>query len=170
MENDGASTGARESAEEPGDRPTRSAVVPLLWVALVVAIDQLTKVWAVHALEDGPIDVVGETVRLRLTRNPGAAFSNFQGYTPLLALLAAGVTVFLVRAVRRETDRWTLAGLVLVLAGALGNLVDRIVRDPGFLSGEVIDFVQVGWWPVFNVADAAITVGAVLLIVRSLRA
>jgi signal peptidase II len=59
--------------------------------------------------------------------------------------------------------------LTLVLGGALGNLTDRLVRAPGFLRGHVVDFVSVGWWPVFNVADSCVTIGALLLIVRSVR-
>ena len=69
---------------------------------------------------------------------------------------------------RQATDRWTLVGLVLVLGGALGNLADRLARSPGFLRGHVVDFVAVGWWPVFNVADSCITIGAIVLIVRTL--
>ena len=98
-----------------------------------------------------------------LTRNSGSAFSRFQGYTPVLAVLAIVIAVFVARAVRQATDRWMLVGLVLVLGGALGNLVDRFVRSPGFLRGHVVDFVAVGWWPVFNVADSCITIGAIVL-------
>ena len=137
-------------------------------VAALVLVDQLTKVWAVAALADGPIPVIGDTVVFRLTRNPGGAFGRFQGYTPLLAIVAVAITVVIVRQVRRTEDRALLVGLVLVLGGALGNLVDRFVRSPGVLRGHVVDFVAVGWWPVFNVADACITVGAAVLIVRTL--
>ena len=59
---------------------------------------------------------------------------------------------------------------MLVLGGALGNLMDRIFRSPGFMRGHVVDFVAVGWWPVFNLADSCVTIGAILLVVRSLRA
>ncbi len=78
------------------------------------------------------------------------------------------IAVFVARAVRHATDRWMLVGLVLVLGGALGNLVDRLVRSPGFLRGHVVDFVAVGSFPVFNFADSCITIGAILLIVRTL--
>ena len=86
----------------------------------------------------------------------------------MLAVLAIVITVFVARALRQATDRWTLVGLVLVLGGALGNLVDRLARSPGFLRGHVVDFVAVGWFPVFNVADSCITIGAIVLIVRTL--
>jgi signal peptidase II len=138
-------------------------------IAAIVAVDQLTKAWAVAALSDGPVHVIGDTVEFELTRNGGGAFSRFQGMTPVLAVGAIVVTVVLARVLRRTTDTVLVVALTLVLGGALGNLVDRFVRAPGILRGHVIDFVSVGWWPVFNVADSCVTIGAVLLILRSLR-
>jgi signal peptidase II len=138
-------------------------------ICAIVAIDQLTKIWAVAALSDGPKHLIGRTVELDLTRNGGGAFGRFQGMTPVLALGAVILTLVLARVLRRTTDRVLVVGLTLVLGGALGNLVDRFVRAPGVLRGHVVDFVKVGWWPVFNVADSCITIGAVLLIARSLR-
>jgi len=134
----------------------------------IVAIDQLTKAWAVSALADGPKHVIGDFLVFDLSRNSGSAFSRFQGYTPVLAVLAIVIAVFVARALRQTTDRWTLVALVLVLGGALGNLADRLARSPGFLRGHVVDFVAVGWYPVFNFADSCITIGAILLIVRTL--
>lgn len=132
----------------------------------VVAIDQLTKAWAVAALEDGPASIIGGDVELRLSRNTGGAFSLFQGFTPLLAVVAVALTVLLVRALRRTDDTWIVVALALVLGGAIGNLIDRVARSPGFLRGAVVDFVSVDDFPTFNVADSAITVGAVLLVLR----
>ena len=139
-------------------------------IVTIVALDQLTKIWAVAALSDGPKQIIGNTVELELTRNGGGAFSRFQGMTPILAVAPSIVTIVLARVLRRTTDRWLVVALTLVLGGALGNLVDRFARSPGFLRGHVVDFVSVGWWPVFNFADSCITVGAVLLVLRSLRA
>jgi len=138
-------------------------------IGAIVAIDQLTKIWAVAALADGPKHVIGSTVEFDLTRNGGGAFSRFQGMTPVLAVGAVVLTLVLARVLRRTTDRVLVVGLTLVLGGALGNLVDRFARAPGVLSGHVVDFVKVGLWPVFNVADSCITIGAVFLIVRSMR-
>jgi signal peptidase II len=154
-----------------GDRRAarRRARAVVAGVALVVAADQLTKTWAVAALADGPVSIVGDTLELRLSRNPGGAFGRFQGFTPLLAAAAIAVTVVLARTVRRATDPVVVTGLVLVLGGAVGNLADRLFRAPGFLRGHVVDFVSLGWWPVFNVADSCITVGAVLLVVATFR-
>lgn len=149
---------------------TRSGPALVAWVvATVVAVDQATKAWAAAELADGPISIVGSTIELRLSRNTGGAFSLFRGFTPVLAVLTIGVAVLLVRAVRHAEDRVTLGALALVLGGAIGNLVDRAARSPGFLRGAVVDFVKVDSWPIFNVADASITVGALVLVLWSLR-
>jgi signal peptidase II len=147
-----------------------STVGPFLLAGLVVVLDQLTKLWAVAALSDGPVPVLDGVLRLRLTRNPGGAFSLLTGFTPLLALLAAAMAVVIVRTARRATDPVMAYSLGLVLGGAVGNLVDRLVRAPGFLRGEVIDFIRVPYWPTFNLADSAITVGVVLIVLRGWRA
>jgi signal peptidase II len=149
---------------------TRRSRWVIAGIATIVAIDQAAKVWAVATLANGPKEIIGSTVEFSLTRNGGGAFSRFQGMTPVLAVGAIIVTFVLVRVLRGVTDRWLVVALTLVLGGALGNLVDRIMRAPGFMRGHVVDFVAVGWWPVFNVADSCITIGAVLLIIRSLRA
>ncbi len=138
-------------------------------VAVIVGADQATKSIAVARWTDAPLKVVGTAIEFSVTRNSGSAFSRFQNLTPLLALGAVVVAIVLARAARKETDRITLCALVLLLGGALGNLTDRFARAPGFLRGEVIDFVKVGWWPTFNVADSAITVGLVLLVALSFR-
>jgi signal peptidase II len=156
-----------------GDSATKSQVrAHPVWVVAavgtIVAVDQLTKAWAVSALADGPTQVFGDTVKLELARNSGSAFSRFQGYTPILAVLAIVITTLIARAVRHASDRWVIIGLVLVLGGALGNLTDRLARSPGFLRGYVVDFVAIGWWPLFNVADSCVTVGAIVLVIRTM--
>jgi signal peptidase II len=156
-----------------GDSATKSQVrARPVWVVAavgtIVAVDQLTKAWAVSALADGPTRVFGDTVKLELARNSGSAFSRFQGYTPVLAILAIVITTLIARAVRHASDRWVIIGLVLVLGGALGNLTDRLARSPGFLRGYVVDFVAVGWWPLFNVADSCVTIGAIVLVIRTM--
>jgi len=146
---------------------------PLLAAGIVVGVlaaDQITKLWAVRRLADGPVALIGDTVAFRLARNTGSAFSLFQAFTPLLALVAIGVAVFLARAVQQARDVLLVVGLALVLGGALGNLSDRSFRTPGFLHGGVVDFVHVGAWPTFNVADSAITCGAIVIVVWAVRA
>ena len=148
-----------------GSRAARIGV----WLVFIVAFDQVTKSWIVSALADGlPRDVIGSVLQFQLTRNPGAAFSRFQGATTVLALIAIVIAVVLFRTLRRTSDRWTVIGLVMVLGGALGNLGDRFLRAPGVLSGHVVDFVKVGSFPLFNVADSCITVGAIVLGTRSI--
>jgi signal peptidase II len=158
--------GNGQAASQRADPPATSRwplVVGL--VVAVVALDQLTKAWVVADLADGPRSIIGDTVELRLARNPGGAFSVFTGFTPLLAVLAVVVAVVLVRVVQHARDPIMVVALSLVLGGALGNLSDRVFRSPGFLRGEVVDFIRVGAWPSFNVADSAITIGAVLLVI-----
>ncbi|HSO94440.1 MAG TPA: signal peptidase II [Acidimicrobiia bacterium] len=133
-------------------------------VVTVLALDQATKAWAVSSLAHEPTSIIGTTVEFRLSRNPGSAFSLFQTLTPLLAVVAVGIALMLVRAMRRTDDQIVIVALALVLAGAFGNLADRLFRSPGWLRGAVVDFIHVGRFPTFNVADSAITIGAVLLV------
>ena len=147
----------------------RSPVGPLAVAGVVVVLDQLAKLWAVSALSDGPVQVIGSLLQFRLTRNPGGAFSVLTGFTPVLALLAVGMVVYIVRTTRRTADVVMAYALGLVLGGAVGNLIDRMVRSPGFLRGEVVDFIKVPNWPTFNVADCAITVGVILIAIRGWR-
>jgi signal peptidase II len=155
---------AGSAAPQTESHDHRAWVVAAM-VAGIVALDQLTKAWVVAELSDAPLSIIGTTVEFRLSRNTGGAFSLFQEFTPVLAVLALIVAVVLVRALQRTRDRVILVALALVLAGAVGNLIDRMVRSPGFLRGAVVDFIRVGDFPSFNVADSAITIGAVLLVI-----
>jgi signal peptidase II len=154
-------------AERAVTAPGRIARVSVA-VALIVAADQATKSLAVAHWSERPRSILGTHVQLLVTRNSGSAFSRFQNLTPVLALGAIVVAVVLAQAARKATDTVTLCALVLLLGGALGNLSDRFFRSPSFLHGSVVDFVKVGAFPVFNVADSCVTVGATLLIVRGL--
>jgi signal peptidase II len=161
------------STEQPvgrSDRPTGRPVLATAIVLGVVLADQLSKLWAVRQLADAPVSIIGDDISFELTRNTGSAFSLFQAFTPLLAVIAIGVAVLLVREVRRSRDTLMIVGLSLVLGGALGNLADRLFREPGFFKGAVVDFVHVGRFPTFNVGDSAITIGAVLIVIWAVRA
>lgn len=126
-------------------------------------MDQVAKAWALHALADAPRTLMGP-VRLSLTRNTAGAFGLGGAAVPFLALLALGLVV--VMASTGATTRQPLLAVAvgLVLGGALGNLADRMFRGRGLLRGAVVDFVDFRVWPVFNLADAAITCGCLLLV------
>src|SRR5699024_9264233 len=165
-------------SDAPGPDPDRATpghfragpVVMLAIAAVIVIVDQVTKLVAVAELEGAPaVDLVGETVRLVLLRNPGAAFSLGTDATVVLSLVATAVVLGLLSFSRRIHSSWWAWGLGLILGGAAGNLVDRFVRSPGVLRGHVVDFVSVGWWPVFNVADSCLVAGLIVLAVTVLR-
>jgi signal peptidase II len=154
---------------DTGPPPRRRLVMLLATAVLVLALDVATKAIVVATMTDGQrIPLLGDTVSLYLIRNSGAAFSLATGLTWVLTLVAIAVVVGIVRFARRlRSPGWAIA-LGLVLGGALGNLADRFFRAPGPLEGHVVDFVSVGWWPVFNAADSAICCGGVLLVVLAL--
>ena len=130
--------------------------------AAVLAADQLTKWWAREALDDRTIDLVW-TLRLHLTINFGSAFS-IVDRGAFISLLALVIVALLLRSGRYATRPGMAVAIGLVLGGALGNLADRAFRaGDGFLGGGVVDFIDLQWWPVFNLADSAIVVGALLL-------
>jgi signal peptidase II len=132
-------------------------------------VDQVTKAWARAALEDSIIEVLPGFLRLALAENSGAAFGLFKGGGQIIAVLAVAAVVFIL-VLLRSVDRWSdLTGLGLVLGGALGNLVDRIFRGDGFLDGRVTDWIDLWFIPNFNVADAAISIGAAVLLLGALR-
>lgn len=163
------------TAEETGGPPARRRhPLPgrLVWVvavgvaAIIAVLDQATKTLAVEHLPGQPIEF--GLVALRLVLNPNAAFG-IPGF-PGMFLLVTVVVLALVARLLVTTDRlWLAFAYGLVVGGALGNGIDRALRAPGFPAGEVVDFLDVGWWPVFNIADSAISVGAVLVVVLLLR-
>ena len=155
-----------DGASGPGSgaagAPDRSRAGLAFTVALLGwALDQATKVLAVRELTDQPpVQVVGNALRLTLVRNPGAAFSTGTSLTPVIAVVALVASLVIARyAVRVRHRGWALA-IGLLLAGVLGNLTDRLLRDPGPFRGYVVDFFQLPHWPVFNVADICINLAA----------
>jgi len=135
--------------------------------AMVMALDQLTKQWALSALDDGPIDLVG-SLRLKLTFNDGAAFSLGGGRTTLVAVLALAVSLVVLWMGLTSDQRGRALGFGVIFGGAIGNLLDRAMRaGDGVLGGRVVDFVDLQWWPVFNVADVALWIGIAIILIAS---
>ncbi len=156
-----------ESRPGAGSEHAARAASTAMWltVATTLAVDQLTKLgvqaWLAPA-ETHPI--VPRVLHLTYVQNTGMAFGLFRGYPNVFAWLAVLIAGWIIIEFRRHPpqDRWLRLGLALILSGAVGNLIDRV------RFGYVIDFIDLRVWPVFNVADSAITIGVALLILRSL--
>ena len=162
-------TADRASGSRSSMRTARRNVLVAVGVAAVVIIlDQLTKTWAVRALSDNStIDIVG-SLRFNLAFNTGASFSMGSGLGPLFAVIVVVVVVLLLRYSRHVTSAVGLVAVGMVVGGAIGNLLDRLFRGgDGFLQGGVVDFIDAQFWPIFNIADIGVVVGAALLVVTS---
>jgi signal peptidase II len=141
-----------------------------LLVAFVVAVlDQLSKAWALRDLADGHIIDVIWTLQFNLTYNRGMAFSRGTGIGPVIGVIALVVVVMLLLSLRRADNSLTRLATGLIIGGAVGNILDRLFRDSGWMRGAVIDFIDFQWWPVFNIADMAIMIGAATMIVAMLK-
>lgn len=164
---DPAHTGADAAVEPAGPTPARRRRLFVLLATIAVVtylLDQLSKWWAVSELTDEqPRDLIGSFLRLDLIRNPGAAFSIGTGNTWLLTIVAVVVLVVVIRVSRRLGSAGWAWALGLLLGGALGNLTDRVVREPGFGQGHVVDFLDYNGWFIGNIADIAIVSAAILI-------
>jgi signal peptidase II len=148
---------------------TRSSTsIAKIIIALVVICDQLTKHWALNSLNDGRSIDIFWTLRFNLVFNSGMAFSKGQGLGRLIGLLAIGVAVWLWLSLRKASSTIGLVGTAMLIGGAIGNVVDRLFRGDAWLRGSVVDFIDLQWFPVFNVADSSVTIGAMLLIYSSI--
>jgi len=172
-----AARGASLNSSDPETIPrTGTPGQPRLWTTFLLvasalyALDVTTKIIAVERLSgQGTVEVFGKWFGLHLTRNPGAAFSTGTSYTLLLSMLSIAAVVVVLHFSRKIGSRWWAFGLGALLAGILGNLTDRIFRDPSPFRGHVIDFLQLPNWPIFNVADICINVAAGVIILQAVR-
>ena len=166
----GTSLSSADPAESSSNPASRYRLLFALVAVAAYALDLGTKFLAVaHLTPHERVHVVGGLLRLDLVRNPGAAFSTGTSYTLILsviALIAAGVVI---RFGSRLGDRTWAVALGLLLGGVCGNLTDRIFREPAFLRGHVVDFLELPHWPVFNVADMLIDAAVVLIIIQTWR-
>ncbi|SFK62060.1 signal peptidase II [Geodermatophilus ruber] len=171
---DGAGGTPPDRDDVPAGRRPRTRLL-LLLAAGVLLLDLASKLLVVATVDRGEnIRLLGGALYLTHARNTGAAFSFAEGFTVVFTLIAVAVAVVIVRTARRLFSTGWAVALGLVLGGAVGNLVDRVFRDPGFLRGGVVDFISVfapngEFYPIFNVADSAIVCGGILGAVLALR-
>ena len=142
-------------------QPRRLVVI----LGVLVVLDQITKAWAVSALSDGRVIHVLWTLQFNLGYNSGFAFSQGEGLGTLVGFVACCAIVVIVRSALKAKTALSAYGLAGIAAGALGNVVDRLFRHGGFLRGSVVDFIDLQWFPIFNIADSSITLGAVALLI-----
>jgi len=165
----GAPSAGGPAGVDPVRRRRLLLALGLLAVGTVL-LDQATKAWAVAELTGrAPVEVVDGVLRLTLVRNPGAAFSFASGMTWVFTLIAIAVSAVVLSVSRRLGSPWWAVALGLLLGGAVGNLLDRLFRAPGFGTGHVVDFLELPHWPVFNVADSCIVTAACVLALATLR-
>ncbi len=143
----------------------------LLSVALSVwVLDVTTKIWAVNYLSHrGAVKIIGTIFQLNFVRNSGAAFSFAPGATILLSFFGILVLAGILHYAQSLTSKGWAVVFGLVMGGILGNLSDRIFREPGLLRGHVIDWMQLPHWPIFNIADCAIVTAAILSMLLTIR-
>lgn len=137
---------------------------------LILGLDQLTKMLALQHLTPGePVNVIGELLKFNLIRNPGAAFSLGSDFTPVISTIQIIVAVGVIWLSRRLGSAGWAVAFGLLFGGAVGNITDRIFREPSPFHGHVVDFLQTPHWAIFNVADMAVTSAAILLVIQTLR-
>ena len=147
----------------------KTSRMSLLISAVIVLLDQISKAWALRDLADGRIIHVIWTMQFNLTFNRGMAFSRGTGIGPIIGVIALVVVVLLLLSLRRADNALTRVATGLIIGGAVGNILDRLFRGSGWMRGAVIDFIDFQWWPVFNVADMAIMIGAATMMVAMLK-
>ncbi|BBE22476.1 hypothetical protein MN0502_13590 [Arthrobacter sp. MN05-02] len=168
---DGAQAAAPAAEPSHARRiPARFGIVMLLCTLVAYTLDQLTKWWVVSTMSEGQVtEVLPPLLNWRFIRNPGAAFSIGTDYTWVFTIIMVAVAVAIVLQVRKVASwGWSVA-LGLVLGGALGNLTDRLLREPSFGQGHVVDFIALPNFAIFNIADSAVVSGVVLICLLTLR-
>ncbi|HEY9335132.1 MAG TPA: signal peptidase II [Kribbella sp.] len=164
---------ATSADENGGGRKPPSWRLMVVFAAvglLVLGLDQLTKALALQQLTPGdPVNVIGSLLKFNLIRNPGAAFSLGSDFTPVISAVQIIVAVGVVWLSRRLGSVGWAVAFGLLFGGAVGNITDRIFREPSAFHGHVVDFLQTPHWAIFNVADMAVTSAAILLVIQTLR-
>lgn len=158
-------------AENTSKGRPRVLIVLAIVAAASIALDQISKLLVVTHLELGEVvPVLGTLIQFQFVKNPGAAFSIGNAYTWIFSILAVVVTAFIVwfaRRIRSFAWAWVFG---LLLGGTIGNLIDRLFKEPGFGVGHVIDFITIPVLPaIFNLADVSITAAMVLFLILTIR-
>ncbi|MHA7142401.1 MULTISPECIES: signal peptidase II [unclassified Arthrobacter] len=170
---DETSPAARETPTAASHRGRTGARYALLFVACFAVIyvaDQLTKIWVVSTMTEGQITpVLPPLLNWHFIRNPGAAFSIGTDYTWVFTIIMAVVSIAIISQIRKVASWWWATALGLVLGGALGNLTDRLLREPSFGQGHVVDFIALPNFAIFNIADSAVVTGVSLICLLTLR-
>lgn len=163
-----------DDASRP-ELPVRKWRPAMLWLfagfaVFAYAFDQFTKLWVTSTMIEGErIPVLPPLLHWYYIRNSGAAFSIGENVTWIFTIVMAGVSVAILLQLRRLGSAWWALSLGLLLGGALGNLTDRLFREPSFAMGHVVDFIQVPNFAIFNIADSAVVSGVVIICLLTLR-
>ncbi|WP_017600230.1 signal peptidase II [Nocardiopsis lucentensis] len=150
-------------------RPRRYLLLLLVALAAVLA-DLATKQWVLSTFSEGEsVDVIGGLLQFTLVYNTGAAFSLGTDHTWMFTGIAIVVVAAIAYLGLRVRNVWWGITLGLMMGGAAGNLLDRLFRDPAPFHGAVVDFIRVPYWPVFNIADSCVVVGACLVVLLTFK-
>jgi signal peptidase II len=153
-------------------RPRRAVLLSLFagFAVFAYALDQLTKLWVTSTMVEGErIAVLPPLLHWYFIRNSGAAFSIGENVTWVFSIIMAGVSIAILFQVRKLGSAWWALALGLLLGGALGNLTDRLFREPSFGMGHVVDFIQLPNFAIFNVADSAVVSAVAIICILTLR-
>ncbi|MDI3194826.1 signal peptidase II [Pseudarthrobacter sp. AL07] len=153
-------------------RPRRALLLSLFagFAVFAYVLDQLTKQWVTSSMVEGErIPVLPPLLHWYFIRNSGAAFSIGENVTWVFSIIMAGVAIAILFQVRKLGSSWWSLALGLLLGGALGNLTDRLFREPSFGMGHVVDFIQLPNFAIFNIADSAVVSAVVIICILTLR-
>ncbi|MEO8284018.1 MAG: signal peptidase II [Pseudarthrobacter sp.] len=162
-------------AAHPASSSPRAGKRLLLWLfagfaVFAYAFDQLTKIWVTTTMVEGErIPVLPPLLHWYFIRNSGAAFSIGENVTWVFSIIMAGVSIAILFQVRKLGSAWWALALGLLLGGALGNLTDRLFREPSFAMGHVVDFIQLPNFAIFNIADSAVVSAVSIICILTLR-
>ncbi|MFE4197286.1 signal peptidase II [Paenarthrobacter sp. NPDC056912] len=164
-----------DAASQPAPTTRRKWRPAMLWLftgfaVFAYAFDQLTKLWVTSTMTEGErIPVLPPLLHWYYIRNSGAAFSIGENVTWIFTIVMAAVSVAILFQLRRLGSAWWALSLGLLLGGALGNLTDRLFREPSFAMGHVVDFIQLPNFAIFNIADSAVVSGVAIICILTLR-